>query len=191
MNTLHSVTQRPTLWRAIRPSAALVGLALAGLLSTAALAQSAPPPMAPGAGMHAMPGGPGMGVGKHGMGMMGHDRMLDQIGASADQKAKVHEIFKAAHDDVRAQRQAARPLHDEMARLMAAPTVDAVAVEAQRQKMSAQHDLTSKRMTRAMLDASAVLTPEQRQKLAEQTKQRRDMMERHHRERQGMDGAKR
>ena len=184
MNTQHSVTQRPTLRRAIRPSAALIGLALAGLLSTVALAQSAPPPMAPGAAMHAMPGGPGMG-------MMGHDRMLDHVGASADQKAKVHEIFKAAHDDVRAQRQAARPLHDEMARLMAAPTVDAAAVEAQRQKMSAQHDLTSKRMTRAMLDASAVLTPEQRQKLAEQMKQRRDMMERHQRERQGMDGAKR
>jgi Spy/CpxP family protein refolding chaperone len=35
-------------------------------------------------------------------------------------------------------------------------------------------------MMQAMLDASAVLTPEQRTKLAERMKQRRDMMQQRH-----------
>jgi Spy/CpxP family protein refolding chaperone len=42
----------------------------------------------------------------------------------------------------------------------------------------------------AMLDASAVLTPDQRGKLAERMKQRREMMERHQRERRTLDGPK-
>jgi Spy/CpxP family protein refolding chaperone len=41
----------------------------------------------------------------------------------------------------------------------------------------------SRRVTQAILDASRVLTPEQRAKLAERMKQRRDMAERHRRER--------
>jgi protein CpxP len=60
-----------------------------------------------------------------------------------------------------------------------------------RQKMLAQHDQTSKRISQAMLDASRVLTPEQRQQLVERMKSRRDLMERHHRERRQLDGATR
>ena len=40
-----------------------------------------------------------------------------------------------------------------------------------------------------MLDASAVLTPEQRKQLAERMQQRREMMERHMRERRALDGS--
>ena len=145
---------------------------------------------------HAQPGPAGMGAEMHGMhrsgmgmGMMGHGRLLDSVGASADQKARIHDIFKAAHDDLRAQHQAGRGLHEDMTKLLAAPTVDAYAVEAQRQKIEAQHDARSKRMTRAMIDASTVLTPEQRQKMAERMGQQRAMMDRHQRERQSIDAA--
>jgi Spy/CpxP family protein refolding chaperone len=69
-----------------------------------------------------------------------------------------------------------------------APTVDANAAEQLRQQMLAQHDQASKRMLQAMLDISRVLTPEQRQQLAQKMKQRHEMMERHMRERQQLEG---
>ena len=164
-------------------------LATALTLMLAGAAHAQPDPAGMGAEMHGMHrGGMGMGMG---LGMIGHGRLLDSVGASTDQKARIHDIFKAAHDDLRAQHQAGRVLHEDMAKLLAAPTVDAYAVEALRQKIEAQHDAHSKRMTRAMIDASTVLTPEQRQKLAERMGQQRAMMERHQRERQSMDAAPR
>ena len=160
-------------------------LATALTLMLVGTAHAQPDPAGMGAEMHGMHrGGSGSG-----MGMMGHGRLLDSVGASADQKARIHDIFKVAHDDLRAQHQAGRVLHEDMAKLLAAPTVDAYAVEALRQKIEAQHDAHSKRMTRAMIDASTLLTPEQRQKMAERMGQQRAMMERHQRERQSMDAA--
>ena len=55
--------------------------------------------------------------------------------------------------------------------------------------MLSRHDQASKRMMQAMLDVSRVLTPEQRQQLAQQMKQRRDLMERHMRERRQLEGG--
>ena len=143
-------------------------------------------PMPGGPGMHAghgMGGGHGMHEGRGGMGR----QMLDAAGATPEQRAKIGEIMKAAHEDMRKQREANRAAHQQMAQLMAAPQIDAAAVEAARQRMSAQHDANSRRMTKAMLDSSAVLTPEQRQKVAAQMSQRRNMMERHQRERQSIE----
>jgi protein CpxP len=56
--------------------------------------------------------------------------------------------------------------------------------------MLAQHDAASKRMLQAMLDVSRVLTPEQRAKLAERMQQRREMMQRHDKERRQLDTPK-
>ena len=42
-------------------------------------------------------------------------------------------------------------------------------------------------MTAAMLEISRVLTPEQRKQMADYMLQRRDMMQRHQRERRGID----
>lgn len=136
----------------------------------------------------AMPGGPG-GHGMHGGGMMMHGRLLQSVGATADQQTRIHDIMKAAHDDVRKLHEGAGDLRAQGAQLLAAPTIDARAVEALRVKRVALHDAVSKRMTQAMLDAAAVLTPEQRAKMAEQMSKRRDMMERHRRERDAMDGG--
>ncbi len=124
-----------------------------------------------------------------GHGLMG-ERLFDQVGATAEQKAKIRDILKTARGDGRAQHNEARQLHQALAAVLAAPQVDAAAAEGLRQKLQAQRDTQSKRMLQAMLDVSAVLTPEQRQKLAERQKQRGDLMERHHREREALDGPR-
>jgi periplasmic protein CpxP/Spy len=154
----------------LRLLAATVTLALAAGLAQTASAQP-----------HEGHGGPGMGMmaGRHHV-----ERMLDAVNASADQRAQIKQIMKAAGDDLRAQRESGRKLHQDMQALFTQPTVDARAAEALRQQLLAQHDQASKRMLQAMLDASRVLTPEQRQTLAEKMAQRRSMMERHRAERE-------
>jgi len=130
----------------------------------------------------AQPGGHGhrgMGGYDGGHGMMmgrGADRMLDGLNATEAQRSQVKQIFKAAADDLKGQREARRALRERSMQIFAAPNVDAAAAESVRQQMLQQHDQSSKRMLQAMLDASKVLTPEQRAKMAERMKQRGDMM---------------
>lgn len=156
---------------------ATLAVALTGLL----LAAAAPPvqaqPMAQPMAHHRM------GPGRDGDLMMS-GRLLDSVGASAEQKTRVQDILKTAHDDIRKQHGGDRDLQQQLLALLAAPQVDAAAAEGVRQKLQARHDLASKRRLQALLDAGAVLTPEQRQKVAERLKSRGDMMQRHHRERQ-------
>jgi Spy/CpxP family protein refolding chaperone len=162
-------------WHGMRLFAAGLSLAIAGAFVSVSHAQPAPH----GGGHHgAMHGGFG---GGH---MLG--RMLDSVNASPEQRAQIRDIMKAAADDVRQQRQASRGLRDQALTLFTQPTVDARAVESLRQQMLQQHDQTSRRWMQAMLDASAVLTPEQRGQLAERIKQRREMAERHQRERRAL-----
>ena len=139
----------------------------------------------------AMPGGPGPHGGPHGGGMMMHGRVLQSVGASSEQQARIHDIMKAAREDVRKLRDGAGDLRAQGAQLLAAPTIDARAAEALRQKRLALHDAVSKRTMQAMLDAAAVLTPEQRAKLAEQMGRRHELMERHRRERDALEGVPR
>lgn len=180
-STTARLPRQQTIW--LRLSAATVLAAIIGMGAGRAEAQP---------GMHAGHGGAqhaahhrmGMGMG---MGMP--ERMLDAVGASAEQKAKLREIYQAAGDDLRAQHQAGRALQAQMVALMAAPQVDAAAAEALRQQQLARHDTVTKRTLQAMLDAQAVLTPEQRAKLAERMAKRQQMRERHH-ERRAPDAPK-
>lgn len=131
--------------------------------------------------------GPGHGHGQ----MMGmSERMLDRVNATPEQRTQIRQIMDAARADMQAQRQAQQGLRDQAMQLFAQPNVDARAAEALRQQMLAQHDQRSKRMMQAMVDASRVLTPEQRKQMAEAMKKRRDMHERHQRERRAMDAPK-
>lgn len=160
--------------------AATVVVALAGAWAQPANAQ----PM-PGGAAHAMAHhrmGPGMAGGP-----MMSGRMLDSVGASADQKARIQDIMTRAHQEGRAQHESERGLHQQLMALMAAPSIDAVAAEGIRQKLQAGREAASKRHLQAMLDASAVLTPEQRQKLAETAKARHDLMQRHQQERRALE----
>jgi periplasmic protein CpxP/Spy len=115
------------------------------------------------------------------------EHALDGVNASPEQRARIREIMKSAATDVRAQRQASRGLREQAMTLFTQPNVDARAVEALRQQMVQQHDQSSRRWMQALLDASAVLTPEQRTQLAERMKQRRELSERHHRERRALE----
>lgn len=167
----------------LSPAARLMAItclvALAGLASTLAQAQ-------PMGGRHG--GREGAMAGPFGGHMM--ERLLDHVDATAEQRARIRDIAKAAAADLRAQHESRRALRDQAMTLFTQPTVDARAAEALRQQMLQQHDQASRRQVQAMLDASAVLTPEQRAKLAERMKQRRDMMERHQRERHTIDAPK-
>ncbi len=124
-------------------------------------------------------------------GMMGlSPRMLDAVKATPEQRTQIQQIMDAARKDLQAQREAGRSLRDQQMQLFTQPNVDANAAEALRQQMLTQHDAASKRMLQAMLDTSRVLTPDQRKQLADTMQKRRDMMERHLRERRQMDAAK-
>ena len=181
MNPLQTL-RRPDRFHPLR----LLGVAtvLVALAGAAALVQAQPMGgMGMGAdGMGGRHAGPAGGFGPFGGPMM--ERLLDGVGASAEQKTKVREIAKAAQADLAQQHAAGQGLRQQMMQLLAAPQVDAAAAEALRQQQMARPDAASRRMLQAVLDAQAVLTPEQRQKLAEQMKARHDMMLRHQRERQ-------
>ena len=131
-----------------------------------------------------MGSGPGgMMAGRHG------ERLLDGVGASAEQKTQLRQIMDAARADMKPLREAARGLHKQMQGLFTQPNVDARAIETLRQQLQANHEQVSKRMTQAMLDASRVLSPEQRKQLAERMEQRRGMMQRHRSERESLEGG--
>ena len=176
-----------------RTAASLVVLAALGV-GTAAHAQGAMhgaslahAPHGPG-GMHAMHGRMhGQGAG---MEMRGFERMLDRVQATPEQRAQIRKIMESARADVRASHEAGRAQRGKMAELLARPEIDAAAVEAARQQLVSQHDAVSKRMTQAMVEAGRVLTPEQREKLAAQAQQRREMMHRHHQERRALEAPK-
>ena len=146
----------------------LTGLALvmASALAATAFAQ-------PGPGGHGM-GGPMMfgGPPEHAARMIDH--MLDGLNASDAQRAQIKQIAQAAAADLKPQRDAARALQDRAMQVFTTPTVDANAAEQVRQQMLAQHDQLSRRSLAAMIEISRVLTPEQRAKIGERMKQRRE-----------------
>jgi Spy/CpxP family protein refolding chaperone len=171
--------------RITRPLTMLVLAASLGVAALSVQAQPAPGDMPPPP--HAMHrGGHDFG----GFPMQG--RLLKEAGVTDAQRAQLKQIFEAAQNDLKGQRETGRQLHERMEALFTAPTVDANAVEQLRQQIAAQHEVASKRLTLAMIDASRVLTPEQRTKIAELKKQQREKMKlrmkdhaQHRKDRQG------
>lgn len=117
-------------------------------------------------------------------------RMLDRVKATPEQRTQIQQILQANAGDMRAQHEAGRALRDQAMALFAQPTVDEAALEALRQKQLAMHEAASKRMTAAMVQVGRVLTQEQRKQMADYMTQRRDMMQRHWRERQAIEAPK-
>ena len=177
--------------RLMLSSLLVLGAAFSAL---AVQAQPMPPgatggPGGPGAHRHAMMGGE---HGHHGggMDMKWSGRMLDAVKATPEQRAQIQKIMEGARTDLQAQREAGKALRGQLMQAMAQPNIDANAVEQVRQRMLVQHDQVSKRRMQAMVDAARVLTPEQRKQLSDRMSQRRDMMERHHRERRALEAPK-
>lgn len=145
---------------------------------------------------HAAPGGMGghgeigamggRGMGMHGPGHMG--RMLDEVGASAEQKAQIKTIMEAARNDLKPVQAQMKALREQSATLFTQRNVDANAVEAVRQQTQTLHGQVSKRMAQAMIESSRVLTPEQRARMADMMSKRRAMAERHRAEAESLMG---
>jgi Spy/CpxP family protein refolding chaperone len=128
-------------------------------------------------GHHGMHAGmqAGMGQGPMGYGMaqqLFNPRLLDSVGATAEQKAQLRQIMDSARTDMKALHDSGSHLREQTRALLTQPNVDARAAEALRQQMLAQHDQVTRRMMQATLDASRVLTPEQRQQLATRVAER-------------------
>jgi len=122
-------------------------------------------------------GGRGMGMGMDGAGHMG--RLLDRVGASAEQKAQIKTLMEAARNDVKPVMAQMKTLREQSAALFTQPAVDANAAEALRQQMQSLQAQASKRMLQAKVDSSRVLTPDQRTRMADLMNKRRAMAERH------------
>jgi periplasmic protein CpxP/Spy len=159
---------------------ATAALALAAAFSQTAMAQT-PDVVADGLG--------GMDHAGHRMGHRGGqhiERMLDAVNATPEQRAQIKQIMQTARSDMQAQRDSGRALREQQMALLAAPTIDARAVETLRQQMLARHDAASKRMSQAMIDAANVLTPTQRKQLSDLMAKRMSMMKRHAAERDAL-----
>ena len=187
MTSTHSKPS-PSLPGLSRPIQMLLATLTVAVAITASMAQTAfAQPAAARGGMPPMGdmrGGPGGMMGGRHMG-----RVLDLVGATADQRAQIKTIMDAAHADIKTQRDSGRSLHQQMEAAFAQPTVDARTVEALRLQISALHEAGSKRMTQALLDISKVLTPDQRKTLADAMAKRKAMMERHAAERAALEKA--
>lgn len=100
------------------------------------------------------------------------ERLVQAVGATPEQKARLVAIATAARADLRPLREQQRAQRVRGMQLLAAPTIDRAALEQVRVAQMQAADARSRRMTQAMADAAEVLTPEQRTKAAERMKRR-------------------
>ena len=114
--------------------------------------------------------------GMHGMGMRfaehRFEKVMDEIDATDEQQDKIWAIVDRTRAELRPVGREFRGTREEVAALLAAPTIDKAAVEALRVKRLAEVDAASKTAVAALIEAAEVLTPEQRVKLAEEMKER-------------------
>ncbi len=155
-NPTHTPPPRHRLWIA---GVALAGAFLAGGVTVGGLAVAAGPEMA----MHHMTGSPAQ---MHAR-MMAHvSKMLDQVGATADQKSRIETILHAGFEPMAAMHADMRQTHASLHAILSAPTVDRAALEQLRAGEIARIDRASRGVTSALADAAEVLTPDQRARLA-------------------------
>ena len=132
-------------------------------------------------------GGGHGGHGHHGHGMMSQmspenagkriDKMvnwvLDDVGASAEQKQRIAQIAKEAAQELMPMRKQHKDARSRAMELFAQPSIDRAAIEQLRVEELQLGEAASKRIAKAIADAAEVLTPEQRVKLAAEWKKRR------------------
>jgi periplasmic protein CpxP/Spy len=99
--------------------------------------------------------------------------VLDDVGATADQKQRVAQIAKDAAQELRPMHKQHKDARSKAVDLFSQPTIDRNAIEQLRAEELQLGETVSKRISKAIADAAEVLTPEQRVKLvAEWTKRR-------------------
>ncbi len=93
------------------------------------------------------------------------ERIADKVDATPEQTAQLKLIAKTASADVAPVRAQMTESKAKLEQLLAAPTVDRVALEQLRVAQVQQMDAVSQRMVGSLADGLEVLTPEQRAKL--------------------------
>lgn len=109
--------------------------------------------------------GHGDGAGMHERMQARLDRILTDAGASDAQKAQVKSIWANLGPQLKAARQQHMQLRQQIGQALAAPTIDANAIEKLRQQSLQAIDSSSKLLTQGMVQTAQVLTPDQRQKV--------------------------
>jgi periplasmic protein CpxP/Spy len=98
--------------------------------------------------------------------------VLEDVGATAEQKQRVAQIAKDAAQDLKPLHKQHKEARGRAVDLFAQPTIDRAAIEQLRADELQLGETMSKRITKAIADAAEVLTPEQRVKLAAEWKKR-------------------
>jgi Spy/CpxP family protein refolding chaperone len=99
--------------------------------------------------------------------------MLEELDVTAEQEARLWEIFGAAQAEIGPMARTFRQTREELAELLSAPAIDRNALETLRTERLATLDELSKKMLETLVEAAEVLTPEQRAKLVTHMKERR------------------
>lgn len=161
----HDPNEKPQPVKAKRKVSLTVGLALAAVIGLGAVVAVAQGGSWGGwkGGMHHM----GARFAEHRIGAM-----LDEIDASAEQETKIWAIIDRTRSELRPMGREFRQTREEVATLLAAPTIDKAAVEKLRAERIAAFDEASKKAVAAVVEAAEVLTPEQRAKLVAEMKER-------------------
>jgi protein CpxP len=143
--------------------AALAGAFVAGGMTLPLVAASAQDAAQAGAMHNMMSHGHGD---MHAMAMTHVTKMLDDVGASADQKSRIEAILHAGFAPMADLHRGMAQTHASLHAILAAPTIDRGALDRLRAAEIARIDEASRTLTKAIADAAEVLTPEQRAKLA-------------------------
>ena len=116
---------------------------------------------------------------------------LDNVGATAAQEDKVHDIIAGAATELAKDDGDHGAMRKQVLELMKAPTLDRAAFEKLRAQKIADMDAKSKVISNALFDAASQLSPEQRTKLVDNVEQRMEHGGRHdHGHRNGPDGGR-
>lgn len=141
----------------------LPALATAGALALSgvgAAAQTAPPTST--TAMAQMNGHAAV----HGQMMSRMQAMLDAVGATAEQKARIGAILRAGFTPLMGLHAEMQKAHASLHALITAPTIDRAALEQLRSREMAALDAASRTLVKSIADAAEVLTPAQRAKAA-------------------------
>lgn len=98
--------------------------------------------------------------------------VLDDVDATSEQKQKVSAIAKTALTDLMPLRDQHRAAREKAIGLLTESSIDRTALESLRAQELQLAETASKRMTQAVADIAEAITPEQRQKLAQQWRKR-------------------